>query len=106
MATVIGIVISSVVFTFSLWLSVKVLGGSESANKLGTAAVVGVLFSTFAAFVPIAFGLLPLVALFLILLRWYDLGVLRSIGVIVLMGLLQFLAGLLLAAAEEALGVV
>ena len=103
MAYLISIVIGTLIFTFGLWLSVKIVGGSEGQNKLSTAAIFGVLFSTFGAFAG-PFALIVLFGLFLLLLRYYELGILQAILVVVLMTVFSFAVNFALAMLFVALG--
>ena len=105
MDIVLSIVISAVIFTFGLWGSVKLVGGYSSNNTLMAAAIFGVIFSLFGTFAG-PFSLIILVALFLLLMRYYELGVVQSIIVIVLMGVFNLAVGFGLAFAFAALGLV
>jgi len=105
MDIVLSIVISAVIFTFGLWGSIKVVGGYPSKNTLMSAAVFGIIFSLFGTFAG-SFSLIILVALFLLLMRYYELGVVQSIIVIVLMAVFNLAIGFGLAFLFAAVGLV
>lgn len=88
----IAVILGTLLFTFGLWFGVKLVGGSPTTNKLTTAAFFGVLFAFFGALAGPFLGLLFLFALFLLLQRYYDLGIIQSILVIVIMGVFNFAA--------------
>lgn len=106
METAISILISTVLSGFVLWLSIKIVERHNPANTLLTAMLLGLGFSIFGSF---CFGpllILPLVALLLLLVRFYDLGIGKSLLVVLLIGALKLALGLVMASALMAVGVV
>jgi hypothetical protein len=104
--TAISILISTVLSGLVLWLSIKIVERHNPANTLLTAMLLGLGFSIFGSF---CFGpllILPLVALLLLLVRFYDLGIGKSLLVVVLIGALKLALGLVMASALMAVGVV
>ena len=91
METFIQILSTSVVFAFTLWLSLKILAPNNTDNTPGTAVFIGIIFGL--AGVLFGFGYffaLPLVALLYILIQFYDLGLIRSFCVVAMMTLLTY----------------
>ena len=90
MNTAIQFAASASVFAFSLWISLRILSpSSSSSNKPGLAVFIGIVFtfaSMFGGWMFFGFGL---VGLLLILIQFYDLGLIKSFLVVILMFLVQ-----------------
>lgn len=77
-------------FSATFWTSLHLLDTDNPKNTFGLALIVGTVMSVFGSMMGPFFFLLPLVALLQLLVRYYDLGMLRSFGVVFLMFALQF----------------
>lgn len=84
------VVLGILVFSATFWTSLHVLDTDNPKNTVGTALLIGTVFSVFGSMVGPIFILLPLVALLQLLVRYYDLGIMRSFGVVFLMFALNF----------------
>ena len=75
--------IGAVLFAFTFWGAIKLVDRYNSRNSLVVAGIIG----SFMAFAAPSLGLiliaLPLIALMYLLVNYYELGLLRSIAVIV-----------------------
>lgn len=88
--TVIQFVSSASVFAFSLWISLRILSpSSESSNKPGLAVFIGIVFTAAGMYGGWPFFGIGLVALLLILIQFYGLGIIKSFLVVILMFLVQ-----------------
>ena len=102
---VLSFILGAACFAIALRLAVAILDRGNSSNTWGAALLFGAIFALPAALgVGVLFGLIPLVALLLILIRFYDLGIGRSLLVVILMGVLNFAMALMLAPLLLALG--
>lgn len=72
-------------FTATFWVSLHLIDGDNPRNTLGTAAIIGTVMSVFGSMVGPFFALLPLVCLLQLLVRYYDLGILKSFAVVGMM---------------------
>ena len=106
MTTVAQILISTLLSAFVLWLSIKIVERYNDANTFPVALVIGLVFSVFGSFCSGPLIILPLVAMMFILLRFYELGLLKSLLVVVLIGALNIGIGLVLGALLAATGLV
>jgi len=80
----INFVIGALLFGLAMWGGIKILDRYNSRNSLALAGVIGAVFSLAAPVFGI-FMVLPLVALLYLLVSYYDLGLLRSFGVVGIM---------------------
>ncbi len=104
METVVSILISTLISAFVLWLSIKIVDRYNSSNTFGLALILGLGFSIFGSFCIGPLVILPLVALLFLLIRFYDLGLGKSLLVVLLIGALKVGIGLVLATAMTGLG--
>lgn len=81
MEIAIHFLVSLVVGAALLWLSIRVVDGYNHNNTLGAAFGWSFLFAL-SSLVPSFFAIFPLVAFITVLLRYYELSVLRMIGVV------------------------
>ncbi len=82
--------ISAAVFAGTFWLSIRLVDGYNSRNTLPTAAFVAVFITAGAMFGGPILGFLPLVATLYLLVRYYDLTLIRAFASVFVMALLQF----------------
>ena len=106
METAVSILISTLLSAFVLWLSIKIVDRYNSSNSFGLALILGLGFSIFGSFCIGPLMVLPLVALLFLLIRFYDLGLGKSLLVVLLIGALKLGIGLVLASTLAALGLV
>jgi protein-S-isoprenylcysteine O-methyltransferase Ste14 len=83
------------IFTVTFWTSLQIIDHDNPKNTIGTAAVIGTVMAVFGAMVGPFLVLLPLVCLLQLLVRYYDLGILQSFGVVFVMFALNFGASLI-----------
>lgn len=82
---IISIVLGALIFAGTLWGSIKLLERYNPRNSFGLAAFIGVIFALVAPALGLFLFILPLVALGYLLVNFYELGILKSLGVIGLM---------------------
>jgi len=82
---IISIVLGAAIFGSTLWGSIKLLERYNPRNTWGMAAFIGLVFGLTAPALGLVLVLLPLVALGYLLVNYYELGLLKSLGVIGLM---------------------
>ena len=88
---ILQVMASSVIFAFTLWFSLKIFAPEKTENTPGTAVFIGVIFGLSGVLFGYGyFFALPLVALFYLLIHFFDLGLIRSFCVIALMTLSSF----------------
>jgi len=87
MEYIIQVAISTVLVGAAMFASIWLVDRYNSRNKLPTAFFVAAVLSFFAPMSVGFLAILPLVALFYILLNFYELGFLKSIAVIAATGL-------------------
>jgi hypothetical protein len=96
--SILTLIIGAAIFATALWGSLAILDRGNSRNNIGTAAVLGLVFSIPSA---LGFGLLsgiiPLIALLLVLVQYYDIGLIRSLLVVLLMAVLSYVMAILVA---------
>jgi hypothetical protein len=91
METAIQLVSSSAVFAFTLWLSLRIFAPSNTDNTPGTAVFIGIVFGISGVLFGFNYFIaLPLIALLYLLIQFYNLGLIRSFCVVILMGLLSY----------------
>lgn len=78
------------IFAATFWTSLQLLDSHNPKNTMGTALLIGTVMSVFGSLVGPFLLLLPLVALLQLLVRYYDLGIMRSFGVVFMMFALNF----------------
>jgi len=106
MTTVVQILISTLLSALVLWLSIKIVERHNEANSFPVALIIGLVFSVFGSFCSGPLIILPLVAMMFILLRFYELGLIKSVIVVILMGALNVAIGLVLGTFLATLGLV
>ena len=84
------VVLGILVFTATFWTSLHIIDTDNPKNTIGTAALIGTVMSVFGSMVGPIFILLPLIALLQLLVRYYDLGIIRSFSVVFMMFALNF----------------
>lgn len=89
MNTAIQFAASASVFAFSLWISLRILSPSTTSNKPGLAVFMGIVFTAAGMFGGWVFFGVGLIGLLLILVQFYDLGLIKSFLVVILMFLVQ-----------------
>ena len=89
--------LNAIVFALSLWLGLKIFDSGNPDNSLGTAAFLGGIFAL-PTFVGSILPFLSLVAFMILLIKYYDLGILRSLAVVFFMGFMSVVARGLVAA--------
>lgn len=90
MSFVISFVLGTLFFAIGLKVSLMLLDNGNFRNTWGAAGLYGAIFALPAALgTGIFFGLLPLIALLFLLIRYYEVGLLRSFLVVILMGLIN-----------------
>jgi len=104
METVVSILISTLLSAFVLWLSIKIVDGHNPANTFVLALILGLGFSVFGSFCIGPLMILPLVALLMLLVRFYELGLGKSLLVVLLIGALKLGIGLVLGSVLMAVG--
>ncbi len=98
MNTILQFAASASIFAFSLWISLRILSpSSESSNKPGLAVFIGIVFTAAGMYGGWPFFGIGLVALLLILIQFYGLGIIKSFMVVILMALIQLGIGVVLA---------
>jgi len=85
-STVIALALSALKFAVVFWGSVRLLGGRIPENKFSLALFFGVLFAVF-GLLPGSFilGIIPLAAILMLLINYFQVGVLRSMAVITIL---------------------
>lgn len=73
------------IFTVTFWTSLQLIDSDNPKNTIGTAALIGTVMSVFGSMMGPFFVLLPLICLLQLLVRYYDLGILQSFGVVFMM---------------------
>ena len=100
--TAIQFAASASVFAFSLWISLRILSpSSASSNKPGLAVFIGIVFTATSMFGGWMFFTFGLVGLLLILIQFYDLSLIKSFLVVILMFLVQLGIGVVWAALSK-----
>ncbi|MGK0357928.1 MAG: hypothetical protein ACI9U2_000211 [Bradymonadia bacterium] len=87
--TITGLIFGILLFTATFWVSLRLIDADNPRNRLGTAAVIGTVMSVFGSMVGPFFALLPLVCLLQLLVRYYELGILKSFAVVGMMFVLN-----------------
>jgi hypothetical protein len=86
----IAFVLGALFFAIGLKVSLMVLDNGNTRNTWGAAGLYGAIFALPAALgTGLFFGLIPLIALLFLLIRFYEVGLLRSFLVVILMGLIN-----------------
>lgn len=85
----VGLILGILFFTATFWVSLQLIDTDNPRNTLGTAAVIGTVMSVFGSMVGPFFAILPLVCLLQLLVRYYDLGILKSFAVVGMMFVLN-----------------
>lgn len=80
----VSFIAGALVFGFAFWMSIRILEPHNSENSLGLALVVGAVVGVFGSLGGPVLGYIPLIALFYLLIRHYDLGFIKSILVLVI----------------------
>ncbi len=91
-----AICVSTVLYGMGLWGSVKILDRYNTRNSMVVALVVGLLFALIMPWMGLLFAVLPLMGLLFLLVFYYQLGYLHAFLVIVLQGVILYIAGELL----------
>lgn len=86
---IINCVFGAVIFGISLWLSIRIICGYNSNNTIGTALLIGVVY-TIAGAIGMGFALLLIIAMMYILIGHYNLGLIRSVVVIIFSAGIQY----------------
>jgi hypothetical protein len=95
--TVFQIISTSIVFAFALFLSLRILSPYNTENTPGTAVFIGLAFGISGVLFGFGyFAVLPLLALFYLLIQFYNLGLIRSFCVVIMMGLITYGTGAVL----------
>lgn len=89
------VILGIFIFTATFWTSLQIIDNDNPKNTIGTAAVIGTVMSVFGAMMGPFFVILPLICLLQLLVRYYDLGILQSFGVVFVMFALNFGAALI-----------
>jgi hypothetical protein len=76
---ILSVLISALLFGTTFWASLKIFDRYNSRNTLGLAVFIGFVFAISG---PSGLFLLPLVALLYLLVSYYDLGFIKSFGVV------------------------
>jgi hypothetical protein len=88
---VIVLIFGGALFAVALQLLVAWMYPDNPSNTWLTAGIVGVVFALPAAIgLGFLFAILPIIGLILLLVQHYDLSLLRSLGVVAVMGGIQF----------------
>ena len=91
MELVATLLIAPVIFAVVWWTSIKIIDRHNAYNSFGLAVAIGVAMTLFGSFLGLFLALIPLIGLMMLLVRYYRLGLLQSLGVIVVMGVQNFL---------------
>lgn len=97
METLLFIAIRFLLGGLLLWGSIKIVDGHNSKNTFGVAVFWSFLLALAGLF-PLVGGLVALVVFFMVCTRYYDLGVLASLGVLFVQFVLTVGLGLVLVA--------
>jgi len=101
---VLSIALGTVVFGLGLWGGIKLVDQGNEHNSLLLAGILGLFFSTFGYAAGMLFFLLPVVALGMLLLKFYQLEIMQTIVVMVIMFLLNVAVSYVVKALLTALG--
>ena len=101
MNTAIQFMASSSIFAFSLWISLRILSPSTTDNKPGLAVFVGIVFTAAGMFGGLGFFGVGLIGLLLLLVQFYDVGLIKSFLVVILMFLIQLGIGVVMVKLAE-----
>lgn len=85
MNEVIALLLGALVFALGLWGGIKIIDPSNTRNSPTLAAVLGLFFSVFGYYGGLIVVFLPLLALIMLLSRFYDLPPIQVVMVIVFM---------------------
>jgi hypothetical protein len=80
-------------FTALIWGSIKAVDPDNTKNKWSTALIIAAVLSLISALFGGLLFILPLVAYFLILVKYYDLGLLQALISVVIMFAISFAIG-------------
>ena len=94
--TLLAILIKFLVGGLLLWGSIRIVDGHNSKNTFGMAVFWSFMLSLAGVF-PLLGGIVALIVFFMVCTRYYDLGVLASLGVLVVQVVLAVGLGLVLA---------
>lgn len=78
-------ILGTLIFAALLWGGIKLVDRYNSRNSIAVAVIIGAFFGFAAPALGFFFMALPLIALMYLLVAYYDLGLIRSIIVVVAM---------------------
>jgi hypothetical protein len=82
---ILSMLLGVALFSITLWAGIKLVDRYNSRNSIAVAAIIGGVFGLVAPAMPIFFFALPLIALLYLLVNYYELGLIRSVAVVIAM---------------------
>lgn len=83
-------------YAFTTWASIKIIDRYNTRNTMGAAIACGVVFGTIIPFAGMLFAMIPLVGLMFVFVIYYDLGFIRAVVTIIVMGIMLHVLGTIL----------
>jgi hypothetical protein len=91
--TIINIVAGALIFAASFWLSIRIIDGPNSANTFGLALLIGAVVAISGGIFGPAFSVIPLVGFAYLMIRYYGIGLIKTVLILVVISIFQELCG-------------